>query len=264
MSRNRVIEDGGSWVKVEAKHPKGAQPGYALVSKTDLPRIEGKTVFCTDGGRSYLRIATGVSPNLGAYLHGLKGYVHYYNGDKRDCRQGNVVKCPSRVVSMTGPVYKVDISTKALPGATMSIDAVTWRILLDKGIGKVNAYKHPRRDTVYAITQLNNKSYRVHNLLVGDIPEGMEVDHINRNGSDNRLSNLRVVTRAVNNANRRTPKHNTSKRKGVHFHTCTGKWCARIMVNKKTINCPLRRTYEEAVADRELMEVKYLGGLHHD
>src|SRR6185295_2429709 len=35
----------------------------------------------------------------------------------------------------------------------------------------------------------------------GPIPKGMEIDHINRNKFDNRLENLRLVTRSVNAAN---------------------------------------------------------------
>jgi hypothetical protein len=35
----------------------------------------------------------------------------------------------------------------------------------------------------------------------GSIPKGMEIDHINRNKSDNRIENLRAVTRSQNARN---------------------------------------------------------------
>lgn len=47
---------------------------------------------------------------------------------------------------------------------------------------------------------------RVHNLVyeafVSKVPKGMVIDHINRNRSDNRLENLRMVTPIENGLNR--------------------------------------------------------------
>ena len=49
------------------------------------------------------------------------------------------------------------------------------------------------------------KNYQVHRVLWefhnGPIPEGMLVDHINGDRLDNRMENLRVVTRQQNNMN---------------------------------------------------------------
>lgn len=46
------------------------------------------------------------------------------------------------------------------------------------------------------------KKHYVHRIVfssfVSDIPEGLEVDHINNNRADNALSNLRLLTRADN------------------------------------------------------------------
>src|SRR5690554_5526005 len=43
----------------------------------------------------------------------------------------------------------------------------------------------------------------------GEWPEG-ELDHINRNPLDNRISNLRPASRSQNTINRKTPRTNTS------------------------------------------------------
>lgn len=63
------------------------------------------------------------------------------------------------------------------------------------------------------------RTFNVHRLVweafVGDAPEGMEIDHINRNRSDNRLENLRLSTRQENKCNLSNRKNTLSGYKGV-------------------------------------------------
>ena len=69
------------------------------------------------------------------------------------------------------------------------------------------------------------------------VPANMFVDHINRNGLDNRKANLRPATRAQNGQNR--AKYNnrsySSKYKGVTRHREHQLWEAHIRVNRKPI-----------------------------
>ncbi len=59
-------------------------------------------------------------------------------------------------------------------------------------------------------------------------PSGLEVDHRNHNGLDNRRANLRLATKAENQRNRNKPATNTSGYKGVSWHKGHNRWQAQI------------------------------------
>lgn len=58
----------------------------------------------------------------------------------------------------------------------------------------------------YRLINYKGKNYRIHRLVVeafiGPIPEGFEVDHIDRDRSNNDVTNLRIVTHSENCRNR--------------------------------------------------------------
>ena len=86
----------------------------------------------------------------------------------------------------------------------------------------------------------------------GELPLG-DVDHINRDRLDNRLENLRVVTRSVN-------AHNSAGRslcgkKGVSLTSKGKSWEARISVNRKHIYLGLYASVKEAAAARKGAEI---------
>ncbi len=70
---------------------------------------------------------------------------------------------------------------------------------------------------------------QMHRIILG---LDSQVDHINRNGLDNRRSNLRPCTNTINKLNERTRKDNTSGDSGIHLRPW-GKWQARIAVGNK-------------------------------
>lgn len=81
----------------------------------------------------------------------------------------------------------------------------------------------------YAATRTNRFNGLLHRLLLRAQP-GQLVDHISRDGLDNRRSNLRIADRAGNGGNMR--KHRGMSRfKGVHFNKRKGLWAARIQAN---------------------------------
>ena len=72
--------------------------------------------------------------------------------------------------------------------------------------------------------------------LITNAPEGMEVDHRNHNGLDNRRGNLRTCTPTQHRQTRRPHKNTTSEYKGVWWHTQACKWQARISFRSKPIH----------------------------
>ena len=73
--------------------------------------------------------------------------------------------------------------------------------------------------------------YLAHHLVwllkTGTYPEA-DIDHANGIRHDNRFSNLRLATRAQNNANATVPRHNRSGHKGVSWSTEKKRWKAEI------------------------------------
>jgi hypothetical protein len=67
----------------------------------------------------------------------------------------------------------------------------------------------------------------LHTYLLNN-PEGTVIDHINRNRTDNRRENLRVVSQSINSKNSKIHKNNSSGCSGVNWNKELGKWRVRI------------------------------------
>ena len=71
----------------------------------------------------------------------------------------------------------------------------------------------PRKDGSPGGTK-RESTLSMHRFIM-DAPKGMQVDHINGNGLDNRKCNLRICTKSDNAKNRRLNKNSKSGFKGV-------------------------------------------------
>lgn len=76
------------------------------------------------------------------------------------------------------------------------------------------------KNVIYA----RGKTY-MHRLILG-AQRGELADHINRNGLDNRRSNLRVADRALNSMNCGVKCDNTSGYRGVFWDSTNQRWIA--------------------------------------
>lgn len=113
----------------------------------------------------------------------------------------------------------------------------------------------------YRVIILQYSWYMGHRLVwalwYGEDPGELHIDHINGNRSDNRISNLRLVTHQQNHRNRGVGRLNNSGVLGVSFSKRTGKYSARIKVDGRSMRLGAFRTLEEAAAARASAEAKY-------
>jgi HNH endonuclease len=139
---------------------------------------------------------------------------------------------------------------------------VSWKVDVCKGKIKAGT---PVRGAM-------SKGYRVIKLKIGNMAEHRvawflhykklpecQIDHIDRDRANNRISNLRLAPR-----NERDNSQNTNLRSdnmtgvaGICWFKLRNKWRARIMVEQKDIHLGLFESFEDAVAARRAAELKY-------
>jgi len=103
----------------------------------------------------------------------------------------------------------------------------------------------------YVRVQVDGRFYAAHRLVwlmsTGSWPT-YDIDHINGDRADNRLSNLRQATRSQNLMNTRLRSDNRSGAKGVRVKR--GKFQARIKINGIEKSLGVFDTIEQAVSAR--------------
>jgi hypothetical protein len=120
------------------------------------------------------------------------------------------------------------------------------------------AKQHDGRE--YRRIRVRGHLHRAHRLAwlyaYGEWPNE-EIDHINGDGLDNRLSNLRIATSSQNSCNTRLKSDNTSGIKGVFPHG--EKWRARIKVGGRLLCLGIFTDKEDAAEAYRQAAIKHFG-----
>ena len=113
----------------------------------------------------------------------------------------------------------------------------------------------------YLVAFIHGERFKIHRLIWimfnGDIPDGMQIDHLNRRRDDNRIENLRIALWSDQARNRKILRSNRSGHTGVSYDKFNNKWRATIVVEKKQINLGRFNCIRDAISARRDAESQY-------
>lgn len=113
--------------------------------------------------------------------------------------------------------------------------------------------------TGYVALSIDNRHYLAHRLawlyMTGAWPTE-QVDHRDRDRTNNRWANLRAATHKQNCENASVRVDNLCGVRGVYFWEARGKWASRINHNKKSVFLGYHDTLVDAVAARRAAEAQ--------
>lgn len=124
-----------------------------------------------------------------------------------------------------------------------------------------------RKGRHYVRVRIGDEYVQLHRLAWflhhGSMPTAL-LDHINGDRSDNRMSNLRLVTSKENNWNRGSMSNNVTGVHGVAWCNTKKRFRASIHCDGKSTHLGYFRDVEEAARVRRAAELKFFGEFARD
>ena len=109
---------------------------------------------------------------------------------------------------------------------------------------------------IFGILYLTHRTiWALHHEKLPDL--SLDIDHINGVKTDNRINNLRLVTREINLQNSSMRCNNTSGFNGVSWLKSNKKWHSQIKADGKRIHLGLFASKKNAIAARMKANIKY-------
>lgn len=99
---------------------------------------------------------------------------------------------------------------------------------------------------------IDRKHYKNHNIIWKlvyneDVPDDLEIDHIDRDASNNKIENLRLVTKSENGINKRKDSRNSSGYSGVYWCESRNEYQIQASKDKKWITIGYADSLNEAI-----------------
>lgn len=146
-------------------------------------------------------------------------------------------------------------------GYTAVIDAADVPLVSGTNwTARISRRKNGTVYTVYAVRAKTDEGKQrtviMHRVIAGT-PNGLDTDHADGDGLNNRRANLRNATKSQNQSNQRLSSANRSGAKGVTWHSASGRWQAGIRSDGKIsflgyFNCVTAAAFAYAKASAAL------------
>jgi len=134
------------------------------------------------------------------------------------------------------------------------------------GCKRAGCVKRLNSGIEYEVIRFNKKVYYSHRLawlyMFGQVCD-KQIDHIDGNGLNNSISNIRKIDQADNKRNRRLGINNKTGFFGVYFSKDMGKWYAQITIDRVVKHLGVFCSKSDAVIARVAAEKEYGYHINH-
>lgn len=121
-------------------------------------------------------------------------------------------------------------------------------------------YSRPSKEG-YLYVLFRGQKYPLHRIIYqmvyGTLTKRKFIDHIDRNRTNNRISNLRLVSAVENGRNRNPWKQSSTNMCGVKWHALAKKYIVRIGHKRKVHHIGLFSSVEDAIKARKEAEKQF-------
>lgn len=132
-------------------------------------------------------------------------------------------------------------------------------VVIDGFCGRISIHGYREIGVDYALHRAHRLAYL---YMTGEWP-ALDIDHINRDRSDNRWANLRLATPTENSGNQDLRTNNRTGLKGVYWDKSRNKWHAQIRIDGRKTNLGRFDTAAEAAAAHDKAALRAFGEFAH-